>query len=100
MSGAACNFLLLCRPGMTLQTRDRHLLIVTRIDRGVGLIHGSVEGIGDCRWGADGRLAGAPCGAAGPLDLRAPEEAAPRAPQHRVTLAEALDPANRAACCD
>ena len=99
MSEAGFDFLEHCRPGLELRTRDRRRARVDRVDAEGRRIHGTVEMHGACAWGAEGRFAAAPCGAAGPLDL-VPPPAAPAHEQRRASRAEMLDPANRSACCD
>jgi len=98
-SEAGFDFLGQCRPGTTLATRDRRRAMIDHIDSSGGQLHGTVEMEGACCWEADGRYAGAPCGAAGPLDLMPPQSGR-RDPPRRAALSEMLDPANRAACCD
>lgn len=83
-----------------MRTRDRRTVTITRVAPEEGLIHGEVQMFGPCVWRRDGRYRDAPGGAAGRLDLVAP--AAETAPSRgkTVSLKEALDPANRTACCD
>ena len=98
------DFLSICKPGTILHTRDRREVRVTEIDRQRGIISGSVQMMGPCRWRSDGRFADAPAGAAGPLDLVAPaDRPPPLSPDDskRASLQEALqDPAGRGYCCD
>jgi hypothetical protein len=98
------DFLTICKPGTILHTRDRREVRVTEIDRQRGIISGSVQMMGPCRWRSDGRFADAPAGAAGPLDLVAPaDRPPPPSPDDskRASLQEALqDPASRGYCCD
>ncbi|MET1028401.1 MAG: hypothetical protein ABWY00_14625 [Dongiaceae bacterium] len=101
---ADTDFLHICRPGTILQTRDRREVRITEIDSQRGIISGSVQMMGPCRWRADGRFADAPAGAAGPLDL-VPPAAETRWQEsgdgNRASLKEALqDPTTRGSCCD
>jgi hypothetical protein len=99
-NAADFDFLALCRPGMTLKTRDRRNARILAVDAAGGLISGEVEMMGPCLWRADGRYRDAPAGAAGPWDLMPPAtEAAPA--RQGQSLAEALqrgDP--NPGCCD
>jgi hypothetical protein len=94
------DFIVLCRPGLQLRTRDRSEATITRIDAHAGLIYGEVRMFGPCAWRRDGIYKDAPFGAAGPLDLMPPtEEAAPN--QKRTSMSEALAASDgRAFCCD
>lgn len=96
----APDFIALCRPGMALRTRDRSEATITRIDAAAGLIHGEVRMFGPCAWRRDGVYKDAPFGAAGPLDLMAPESGPTEAPRRRIAMAEALAAGDRRFCCD
>jgi len=101
---ADIDFLAICRPGTILHTRDRREARITDIDSQRGIISGSVQMMGPCRWRADGRFADAPAGAAGPLDLVPPSaDLTGRNNEEgkRASLKEALqDPTQRGGCCD
>jgi hypothetical protein len=94
------DFVAACRPGMALRTRDRSEATIGRVAVGEGLIYGEVRMFGPCVWRQDGRYRDAPGGAAGPLDLMAPEAAEAVKPRKTISLQDALDPANRPFCCD
>ena len=93
------DFISACRPEMTLRTRGRSEVRITKVDPAEGLVYGDVAMYGACVWHRDGRFRDAPAGAAGPLDLLPPETAA-SAPRKTISLTEALDPAGRPFCCD
>lgn len=96
-----CDFIALATAGIALRTRDRREVTSITVDAAAGLIRGSVAQEGALAWRRDGSFAGAPSGAAGPLDLVEPNAAA--ATQH-ASLQAALnddDARSRAPfCCD
>ena len=99
------DFLGFCRPGMTLQTRDRRLAQITAVAREAGTISGEVQMLGPCAWRADGRFDRAPAGAAGPWDLMPPKDDRPAAEQPRASLSDTLQKGAQKAdgnpgCCD
>ena len=97
---APFDFLMHCRPGMVLKTRDRREARITAVQPETGLISGEVPMLGACAWRADGRFHQAPAGAAGPWDLMPP--VVPTAPkQCHQSLAEALrNDEENPGCCD
>lgn len=100
MSSDRFDFAAICRPGMAMRTRDRSEATVTRVSAEDGMIHGDVRMFGPCVWHRNGRYRDAPAGAAGPLDLMPPDDAATSRPRKTISLQDALDPANRSFCCD
>ncbi len=93
------DFVTICKPGLSLRTRDRGEATITRIDEARGLIHGELRMFGPCVWRRDGVYRDAPFGAPGPLDLMPPTDEA--APAHkRASVAGAITAGNRALCCD
>lgn len=95
----AFDFMAAARDGLTLATRDRRPARLSGVAAD-GLIDGEVQMFGPCRWRADGRYAGAPAGAAGPLDLVPPAGETPLAPRKTVSMKDALAGAGRGFCCD
>ncbi len=94
------DFIAACKPGMVMRTRDRSEATIGRVAAEEGLIYGDVRMLGPCVWRQDGRYRDAPGGAAGPLDLMAPQAAAETQPRKTISLKDALDPASRPFCCD
>jgi len=100
-NASSFDFLALCRPGMTLKTRDRRAARITAVAPETGLISGEVQMLGACAWRADGRFHKAPAGAAGPWDLMPPEADRASAEQRRESLADALrNNDGNPGCCD
>jgi len=96
----ATDFLAICKPGMTLQTRGRTEARILQVDAAGGLIHGEIPMYGPAIWRADGVYKDSPGGTAGPFDLMPPNSAVAAAPKQSVKLSEALDAEGRAFCCD
>jgi len=93
------DFLSACSIGTVLRTRDRRAVVITRVDREAGLIHGDVEMLGACSWRANGIYSDAPAGAAGPLDL-VPPSAGSSVSAKRTKVADELTEAALLFCCD